>query len=483
MKYVPIRTFITGISLLFTAQFAFGADDQSLISQLQKVRDQLATAAGKSAECKTPEAANCNFQDYCQQFDGKGKDFYLYQNAEGRRVTNFHLMENLSAAETCLGKKFTQAPVQDPFAYPEQLIDPVKAGGPQKLLENYQRYLKEIKRTEKIFSDVQDRMVHLLESRRTKENSKAIDNMLARITTVTISTADANDLISPAAKGCDIPNAGYNPLEHKITVCPQLMNLPDATLFSILAHELTHPIDPCIMSMSYSKNGRVISLNDVDFRTEEPTPQDPFFTAIKTTANPFKNTISCLQRSDSMGVQIPAMESVIASRIEETKFTIATKEEVAAYQNPADTDATDFLRAQLDKKVAGIRTHYPEFKQCYNLSGSGHMTEGFADWMASQILKQKISDIPDSGKAKTYAAESQMHLMAISCQNVAQSAAAVVRPLIKGKCSDEGMDTNGVLETDTHPASSKRVSRIMYAPPEVQKALGCKKAADLIECK
>lgn len=478
---------MTGLTLLLSAQLAFAvsADDQNIISQLQKVRQQLSQSAGASTDCKTPEAANCNFQDYCQQFAGKGKDFYLYQNAEGRQVYNFHLIDNISTAETCLGKKFSRAPVQDPFAYPEQLIDPVKAGSSQKVRENFQRYLKEIKRTEKIFSDVQDRMVQVLKSRRTQENSKAIDNMIARITTVKISTADANEIATPAIKGCDIPNAGYNPSDHKITVCPQLMNLPDAALFSILAHELAHPIDPCTMAMSYTRDRGVISLSDVDFRTEEPPPKDPFFAAIKTNANPFKSTISCLQKPESLGVQIPQMESIVTSTIKETEDAIGTKEEIAAYQDGMYSDVTDLARAQLEEKVQGIRVHYPEFKQCYNLSGSGHMTEAFADWMSSQVLKQKISDIPDSGIAKTYAAESQMFFMAISCQNIAQSAATVVRPLIQGKCSGQLADIEATrdAESPTHPATHKRVSRIMYAPAEIQKALGCKKDAGLIECK
>ncbi|MNL08431.1 hypothetical protein D3C87_1291500 [compost metagenome] len=342
-----------------------------------------------------------------------------------------------------------------------------------------------MKRTEGIFSDVQDRMVQVLRNRRTRENAKAIDNMIARITTVKISTADATDLASPAVKGCDIPNAGYNPRDHQITLCPQLMNLPDATIFSILAHELTHPIDPCSMAMSYTREQGVIAIAEKDFRFEEPPPKDPFFTSIKVDANPFKSTIACLQKPESMGVKIPAMESVIASTIKETEDAMGTKEEVAAYQDDSNADVTDLLRAQLDEKVQGIRTYYPEFKQCFNLSGNGHLTEGFADWMSTQVLKQKISDIPDSGKAKTYANESQMFFLAMSCPNVSQAALSVVRPLMQKKCGGQIFDlkTRGVVETDTHPGSARRANRLIYAPAEIQKALGCKKDPGLIECK
>lgn len=476
--------------MLLSAQLGFAVDvgDQGIISQLQKVREQLRQSAGASTDCKTPDAANCNFQDYCQQFASKGKDFYLYQNAEGRQIYNNQLINYMSSAEVCLGKAFPQAPVRDPFVYPEQLINPDKAGGAEKMRENFSRYQQENKRTEKIFNEVQDRMVRLLESRRNKENKKAIDNMLARITTVKISMAQTpTEIANLSIKGCDIPNAGYEIGTHKITVCPQLMNLPDATLFSIIAHELTHSIDPCAMSISYSRVNGVISQDIVDFGTPEAAPLDSFLGPIKASTNPFKSVISCLQKPESMGVKLPSKEEVISTLREQVERGIDLKTEVAETNDDTSADPTDMLRASLEEKVNGIDISYPEFNQCYNLSGTGHPTEAFADWMSSQLLKQKISDIPDSGKAKTYAAESQMFFMATSCKNISQAAAAAVRPLIQKKCPGllEIMKTEGKVsdETDTHPDTSKRITRIMYAPATIQKALGCKKDPGLIECK
>jgi hypothetical protein len=479
-----------GFSMLLSAQFAFAVDvgDQGIISQLQKVREQLRQSAGASADCKTPDAANCNFQDYCQQFTGKGKEFYLYQNAEGRQVSNTQLINHLESAQTCLGKSFPQPPVRDPFVYPEQFTDPAKAGGTEKIRENLARYEQESKRVATIFSDVQSRMVRLLESRRTKANSDSIDNMLARVKAVKIFTPEGG--LKPqelALYGCDIPNAGYNPSEHKIIVCPQLMNLPDSALFSILTHELTHPIDPCQMSMAYVRYHGIISQYDTDLTNPEPQPKDAFFKSIKAAANPFKSIIACLQKPESMGVKIPSEENLITQLRTEAENALGLKEEIADSDGNPQGDATDMLRAALEERAEGIHKNYNEFKQCYNMTGSGHATEAFADWMSSQLLKQKVADIPDSGKAKDYAAESQMFFMAASCQNLNQAATAAVRPLIKNKCGSllSEMEAQGrtvSTETDTHPDTGKRVSRILYAPAEIQKALGCKKTAGLIEC-
>lgn len=466
--------------MLLSAQlvFAVSAEDQSIISQLQKVREQLNTAAGKTAECQTPDMANCSFQDSCQQFAGKGKDFYLYQNAEGRQIHNNQLIANLEAAEACVGKSFPQTPVRDPFIYPQQMAEPA----------NLNRYQQESKRVEQIFGDVQGRMVQLLRSRRTSQNAEAIDNMIARITTAKILTPKNGSKIADLAiLGCDIPNAGYNPQTHEVVVCPQLMNLPDSALLSILAHELAHPIDPCQMSMPYSRDGGIISQDEVDVMAPISPPQDAFFKGIKAATNPFKNVISCLQKPESMGVKIPSQNNIVAQLRSEAENAMGLKEEISEANESGDSDVTDTLRAALEERVEGIHRNYEEFKQCFNMTGSGHATEAFADWMSSQVLKQKISEIPDSGKAKTYAAESQMFFMALSCQNLAQSATAAVRPMIQNKCPGllKQMEAYEAAsgQTDTHPDTARRVSRILYAPPEIQKALGCKKDPGLIECK
>jgi hypothetical protein len=38
-------------------------------------------------------------------------------------------------------------------------------------------------------------------------------------------------------------------------------------------------------------------------------------------------------------------------------------------------------------------------------------------------------------------------------------------------------------EGKSHPATPARVNRIMFATPEMQKALGCKKDDSIVECR
>lgn len=470
------------VGFLFALQcppaFAFSNSEKDMLTQFQKIRTSLQTSAGAAISCEVPQSEDCSFGNLCSKFDGKARDFYLYENEEGRQVPNFQMIAYTSAAEACLGKPFKSPLVSDPFVFPNQLTDATKAGTPAQLNKNYVRYEAQKERVGKIFNDAQERIVKLLTARRNSTNEVATNEMIARIQAVQFNFPKSNrELKDLAADGCEIPNAFYAPDAHTVTICPQIMNMPEAALFSIMSHELGHSIDPCQSAKPYSRNADKITAEKPFFSvyTYANQAKDFIFQPISAAQNPFKEVISCLQTEKSLGVVIPTMKETQ----ERTRKNLESQLGATAEISPA-------LAATFADQERSVRQQYETFKTCKELTGNGHMQEAFSDWVASQTLKQKISEIPDTAKAKQYAFESQTLYIGSRCQNLNQTAVSYLRPLIRAKCPDllDKMESADQPNdgSESHPATNDRVNRIMMATPEIQKALGCHKSDGVGEC-
>lgn len=480
MRVQKFLSFVVGFS--FTLQglntFAASASDKDILSQLEKIKTRLQTTAAASVSCAVPPVEDCSFGNVCSKFDGKARDFYLYQNEEGRQIPNFQMIAYTAATDACLGKANKAPLVKDPFVYPGQLTDPAKAGSSPQLNKNYLRYEAEEARTKKIFTDAQERIVKLLDSRRNSENAESTDEMIARVTAVKFNFPKSNQELSDlAANGCEIPNAFYAPGTHEVTICPQMLNLPDATLFSVLSHELGHSIDPCQSVKPYSRSGDQITSENPFFSvyTYANQRKNIIFKGIPPTQNPFKEVISCLQKENSIGVVIPTLKQAQEKARKSLEDQMGGKDFI-----------TPAMAATFADQERSINLQYESFKACHELTGNGHMQEAFSDWIASQTLKQKISEIPETAKAQQYAFESQAIYIGSSCKNLNETAVAYLRPLVRRKCPDlldkmESADrrTDG---SETHPATHARVNRIMMATPEIRKALGCHKDDGVTEC-
>ncbi|MFS4458008.1 hypothetical protein [Bdellovibrio sp. HCB2-146] len=476
-------TFLLGTSFFASVAFGVSADDQDLVAQIQNLAVQLKATASKEAGCRIADMPSCSFQSSCRQFDGKGRNFYLYENEEGRQIPNFAFTSAISDAQECLGGFRELDEVNDPFVYPERLYDPEMAGGHEKIKQNFSRFQKEGNRVRSIFSDVQNRVLAFLKSRRTSQNAAEIDNMINRISKIKLEVPTAGTRIADlATMGCEVPNAFYNPSSHQVTVCPQVMNMPDATLFSAITHELGHSVDPCQAQKSYSTYSGVRSADEL---LDQASP-NATFKKISIAKNPFKSVISCLQGPSSLNVKLPSKDALVAKAKKDQQESLELKQDRDEGDN--QDSYSDKTEADFEDKLQSIEDNYDKMKYCYSESGDGKIQESFSDWISSQALKQKISEIQDSGKARQYAFESQAIFMARSCKNVQQTAVAYIRPIVKDRCYDlerkfEFADRSDDV-SDSHPSTAGRVNRILYAPPEIQKALGCKNTDPVLtECK
>ncbi|MDG0816794.1 hypothetical protein [Bdellovibrio svalbardensis] len=464
---------------------------QEMIQKIGQVREALKISAASSQACETPTSRNCSFGGYCGEFADKAQSFYLYQDEDGHQIPNFQMLSYMRVGEACTRQPFPQALVSDPFVYPELLVSAEKAGGAEQQKKNLARFNKELGRARSIFADAQKRMVKVLESRRTKGNAAEINNMITRIKTAKFVSPKLGDgIYSLSAEGCESPNAFYEPSKHSVTVCPQFLNLPDAALFTTLSHELGHAIDPCSVAFSYSQGKKDLELNYPTFMGGSGEKGKIKISAIPTNKNPLASVISCLQKPSSIGVQVPSKSGLINKINEEED---ALREEAAANSEEGGEggEQSGIPKGELgDATIAGfedqrkiINTHYDAFKGCSEFTGSGHLQEAWSDWLAAETLAGKIKDIPDSKKARQYAFASESVFLSIGCENVKQSVVSKIKAVTMGKCpfldEVESLMAEASAEgSGTHPSTDLRVDRVMFAKPEIQKALGCKASSE-----
>ncbi len=470
------------------------------IEKIANVRKALKLSATTSKACETPSSPNCTFSGYCDKLADKAQSFYLYQDEQDHQVPNFQMLSYVQVAEACARKPFPQAAVNDPFVYPEQLASAEKAGSVEQKKKNLAKYNKELQRARGIFADVQIRITKILESRRTAGNSTEIDNMISRIKTAKFTGPKLGDgIYTLSAEGCESPNAFYDPGKHTVTVCPQFLNLPDAALFTTLSHELGHSIDPCSMVFSYSQGKKGLEMDYPDFMGGDGKKGKAKIAAISVDKNPMSGILACLQTSSSLGVKIPTKESMLSAidkEEDDLRKEVAADSDSGAVGQEEDGiprgELGDATMAGFDDSRKAIREHYDTYKNCSSFSSNGHMQEAWSDWVASQTLASKVSEISDSKKAKEYAFTSEAVFLSIGCQNIAQAALNKVKAA-NGQCSylDEvsklmaGLNNEGKSGSDSHPPTDNRVNRLMFVKPEVQNALGCKASSESngSECK
>ncbi len=465
------------------------AELKETIEKISRVREALKISAQQSQTCDTPRASSCTFESYCGELSSKAQDFYIYQDASGHRVQNIQMLKYVGFAEFCAQKPFPQAMVDDPFAYPAKFFEEKEAGGAHKLKKNQELLKKETARAESIFNEAKAHIIQALSARKNAQNRTQIDNMITRLRETTFNKTAAPSFPGLAIEGCEMPNAFYRPEKNQITLCPQFLNNPDASLFSILAHELGHAIDPCSMAMDYSPIGAIYP----GWTQIMAESRKVSISSISEEKNPLREVISCLRSPSSMDIKIPSKEGLLRLLDEDHDALLAEVRESAPEDGGGEGSgrATDAMEANyLDRRIA-VQNNYDQFKYCEFLSGSGHMGEAFADWISTQALASKIKNIPDSGKAREYAFSSQVAFFAMDCENFDQAGQEKMRSISDFKeCASMGdlnehlaAEKEGSEHSSSHPQTNQRINRVYFTNPEIKKALGCQGGDGAQECK
>jgi hypothetical protein len=433
---------------------------QMLFNKIEKMRQTLSQSAQSSGPCSGKVSENCSFTEICKNFSGSEKEAYLYQDQEGHQLPNYPLLSTVSQAEACLQKPFLKAPIQDPFLYPELFVNAGKAGGKKELKRNRNKLAKEKKRTQEIFKDAQERTISMLQKKGNASNLAQIEALIARVRSVRLEAAELGDgEVTLSAAGCEMPNAFYQRESHKVVLCPQVLNLPEGTLFQILSHELGHSIDPCTLAFSYSKNKMLgYTQNTSEFFFGANEKYEISLPAFSSQSLPIKNVLSCLEANKEMDLEVPS-QSVLIQNIK--------KEMALDPENP-------YLEARIEQ----VSKNYSQFKYCSAISGQEKIQEAFADWVSAEALNEKLSNQVNASQNKKVALEFQLFMAGIDCENVKKASSKWASDLKhdpKNKCLDvkSTLAVNSEVSKRTHPKSQDRVDQILLTKPENRKALGC----------
>ena len=395
---------------------------------------------------------------------------------------------------------------KDPFWNPNLFSMVKEAGGERAVDENQHQLQIQVDRMDGIFKKTQQRVISVLKERKNGKNDGPIDNMISRIESIKF---NVDDNLMMMKFNCPSPNAFYSPGDHRFTMCPQVMEMPDATLESIMAHELAHSVDPCTLTsplfslQAEYKEASIPAPPNEDFKPLKlKVPEnriafasiDPeiakmslpgtYFKAqyskilegIPLSQNPFSSVIQCLQ--DPQGV------SASLSDPEEVRPAIVKA--IAELKNTG-VKADDPRIKSYEETLANLSKVWKEQRACSILPGKrSKMQEAFADWMSSKVMSEEVKaakSLPGGDlTARQIAFETGGFFTAMGCAGISpQASEDVKRALQKYKC-DQGSSFIRDLDNiygasdradDVHPYSTVRIEKIFDAQPEIRSALGC----------
>jgi hypothetical protein len=304
----------------------------------------------------------------CEQFTQQKDKVYFYSDETNHKVPNFNYLKTHPAAI-----RSANDPFLNPRLFAKDEFRPV--------------YLQAQARIESLFLETQAAVIKVVDKKRSSLSADDFKNLISRLQTVRLASADEPEMQLIARQACTRPNAIYMSDKHALFVCPNLMNFPDMTLQKVIAHELGHVIDPC--TLSYELN----SIAGIPYQK-----------------NPLQPTVQCLQSKESM----------------------------AAYD----------------------QNHRDQHGACARINPDDQIEEVFADWVASEVIAEKVRAQQNHLAAEKKALESQLLFLSVACFADQNHEAQLAK---------------------SHPSIQRRVERIFLAQSAFQQAFSCQ-SPDVKHC-
>lgn len=390
-------------------------------------------------------ASDSLFDHLCSDFHAVRNKAISYRNSNSEYVVNIQMLETYKKFETCQAKD--QNIKLDPS------FD-LKVAEIEATFENSMNLTAEDlsflnTKALRIFNLSKDRYLSILRSLQEKASApdvkETFGELQQRIRTVRLTKS----------KACGMYNAAYDPITHSINICKEILKYPEATLVSIIAHELSHSIDPCILQFSLSsvigsnpffKRDAVFNESDlknayttIPFEWAESDfdiPKENFQTLSQGFGfdrNPFKQNIMCLEGENSVRA-IPRQDSLKNSSVED---------------------------------AAGM---------CSSSSGSGEIQESFADWMAYEILALHLRDLSVPRKNEALY-EGVLNITVNECRTLESDIEREMKRLMQNSpiCGPDVekffvfLDKlRGQRLVGSHPNGQRRVDRLFLAQPYIR---------------
>lgn len=240
-----------------------------------------------------------------------------------------------------------------------------------------------------------------------------------------------SDQDTPALAPILVSNAVYEPLKNSFKVCGGkfLYNKSEFSFVHDIAHELSHSIDPCEIARGPS---------DFSFHYSRPTDQERSEKEF-----PIKGIVSCLRAS-----------------IDAEHMPASAKGIVGDVGSVAGGKMGGMGNYGV---MAGGPTGYkpPPFSFCTKevngmVTSQDQITEGFADWMADEILPAYFQQ-----RDKDQVAKGKPSLTPEQYRNGYSN-------IFRGRCYPDGADF-------VHPTIAHRVDGLILSNPDIRKQMGCTK--------
>lgn len=440
-------------------------DVGGLMQKVSSVQETIKEGLAKDPpNCKLGSLPDCSFSSLCSAIVANRNKPYVYQDPQGHKYPNYTLMEAYDDISQCTSKPgFAKLGLeQDPFLNQKlySMKDTSAAGAQYK-----KEYQAEWPRLQKRFEEAREKVIQVLQVRRTADNKSQIDSMIARVKSVKVQNFyDFKPGELAKDTNCDRPNSEYIPDVDKVMICPQLLEWPDGTLFGLFSHELGHSFDECSLMRVLTKDSR--GSGPLLLGRGFDAKSGVIGNIIPMEKNPFRTVFACFQKKDSLSLQSPDPEAI--------------KAQIQAEIDKGHQDGENNDDDDMQAKFRALHDADDNLQGVLCDRDTDLKRESFADWVSSQAVSLKLQETKDEAEAKRLALESQMHLLELGCAKLQNNqAGTVIKTMREAHCAATDdvhwlFDRKAIpKELLNHPLEEDRVSKIFMAQPAFQKALSC----------
>lgn len=346
-------------------------------------------------------------------------------------------------------------------------------------------------RVEKVFSDTKKRLEKVILNGRPKSAlSRSEQALFDRIATAKLRSLEESSSLAECAGNAR--NASYLPVQHSVFICPAFYDYPDATLITIIAHELSHSIDPCRSQFPlYALDSGV--LNDYDPNSEANSPEvNDVFQLIKSATENSNQGILMLELSlDSPKKDRESIEALFkltplspAVPPQHYPYSSTKKcfEKAGFYSSRWETMSTEF--EQLHKNTPPLekiplrnqyKTLFDKHPECLEITKKSQMNETLSDYFAARVMDHYHQEHPPKTKNDRLA---PILFFALNhCDQSAAKRAPEASSIASGNsvvAQIERLKAKvGTISNDEHPEYWDRISKIYLSSPELAKSWNC----------
>lgn len=405
------------------------------------------------------------FSQFCGDIAQRQQLPLAYENDQYESVANIQLFETYKTYEACRQLD------------PAVIVDENQRGNLEQLSKAYQNLRRPGPKAENLL-ELEQKILRIFENTQLDLLTYLDEWQMKRVQPIARGTFSTlrlriKSLRLQRSKICNMDNAAYDPVTHTLSFCREILNYPTATLVAIMAHEMAHAIDPCMLQFAFSKiqsRNPFFNLSRV-FRSEEledayttipwewaaedfDVKKEDFITLggpIPFQHQSFKEQIQCLQSADS----------IKASR----------------RQGPLDPSTFEDWDGVCSGAGAGsVSGPNAGSGGDSGNSGDGEIQEAFADWLGYELFARYLQSLPQD-QQKLAILEGVLNITANECASLKTPLEVEMRKVILNSALCAPKAASFFAQVDRlrqqqffgdHPGGQRRIERLYLAHPLIR---------------